>query len=99
MASDSSDSEFEGFIADDNQPTLTTFNESDIEVSDVSSVSSVSDHSDGDNVDVDNAADAGPVEWQAETTPVVITPFTSLPTMQIPSPTSICCGRKICGRR
>ena len=74
MDSDSSDSEFEGFLPDDNQPTLNTFNESDIEVSDVSSVSSVSDHSDGDDVDVDNAA--GPVEWQAETTPAAITPFT-----------------------
>ena len=76
MASDSSDSEFEGFLRDENQPTLNTFNtfnESDI---DVSEVSSVSDHSSDGEDDVDNAADAGPVEWQAETTPVVITPFT-----------------------
>ena len=71
-----SDSEFEGFLRDENQPTLNTlntFNESDI---DVSEVSSVSDHSSDGEDDVDNAADAGPVEWQAETTPVVITPFT-----------------------
>ena len=76
MASDSSDSEFEGFLRDENQPTLNTsntFNESDIGVSEVSSVS---DHSSDGEDDVDNAADAGPVEWQAETTPVVITPFT-----------------------
>ena len=72
MASDSSDSEFEGVLPDDNQPTLNSFNKSDI---DVSEVSSVSDHSSNGDDDVDDADDAGPIERQAQTTPVAITLF------------------------
>ena len=70
-----SSSDFEVFLWDENesnQPTLNTFSEGDI---DVSEISSVSNRSSDDDV-VDNADDAVPVEWLAGTTPVAITPFT-----------------------
>ena len=61
MDSDSSESEFEGFLPDKNRPTfaLSVFNESDIEVSEVSSVSSDSTDSSDANED-DDVDDSAP---------------------------------------